>query len=201
VLSFPPVSRLSSRLWQKKKHPKVNTKLDKIRKFPNPSSQGIPSRRFMRLACLPACIWRACAESYLYVLIVAGQGDPMDDGSYAISLTRSVTRHRISKVVQSLGRDCPIPAFGTTKYDIPPRTNVYVQGRTNPENAVYVKICLFFPLVFVRSFVRSFARSLFSLSKTTMVSCCSPPRSVSVQTRISPLSLLAHSYSTRASRL
>jgi hypothetical protein len=80
VLSFPPVSRLSSRLWQKKKHPKVNTKLDKIRKFPNPSSQGIPSRRFMRLACLPACIWRACAESYLYVLIVAGQGDPMDDG-------------------------------------------------------------------------------------------------------------------------
>ena len=73
------------------------------------------------MPCLAAlvCIWRGCAESYLYVLIVAGQGDPMDDGHMPYGLRSPLSEcnqaRRISNVVQSLGRDCPIPAWGPQK--------------------------------------------------------------------------------------
>ena len=76
-------------LAKKKNHPKDDTRLDKLRNFPNSSPQKIPVK--VHAACpayLPACIWRGCVESYLYVLIVVGQGDPMDDDRipYAIWL-------------------------------------------------------------------------------------------------------------------
>jgi hypothetical protein len=51
VIVVSPSLPFSSRHWQKQ------YKLDKLRKFPNPSPQEIPSRRVRALpACLPACL-------------------------------------------------------------------------------------------------------------------------------------------------
>lgn len=111
--------------------------------FPSFSSPQVPNydtrRKCRQSACMPClaalvCIWRGCAESYVYVLIVAGQGDPMDDGHMPYGLRSPLSEcnqaRRISKVVQSLGRDCPIPAWGPQKNIRPDNPGKFARVKT-----------------------------------------------------------------------